>query len=173
MADQARRAVETAVAGLFHDPALESVLAETAALFHRLRYDAERIHGQGERSSGRRAILRSLSRLGPQTVPDMARARPVSRQAIQRVVNELTEDGFVEAVENPAHKRSSLIQLTPAGETKLEAMAAKEREVFDGLKFDVAKGELRQAAETLRRVRKMIESPEWQRRIAAAEESQP
>ncbi len=164
--------MEAAIAGLFGDPALESVLAETGALFHRLRHEAERIHGHGETSSGRRAILRGLSRLGPQTVPEMARARPVSRQYIQRLVNELTADGLVEAVENPAHKRSSLIQLTGAGQEKLEEMSARERELIDGLRIEVPPAELLQAAATLRQVRVVFESPTWQSRVGAAEENE-
>jgi len=172
MADEARHTVETAIAGLFGDPALESVLAETAALFHRLRHEAERIHGQGETSSGRRAILRGLSKLGPQTVPDMARARPVSRQYIQRLVNELTADGLVESFENPAHKRSSLIRLTGAGQEKLEQMSVREQELFEGLRIEIPPAELLEAAATLRRVRQVFESPEWQNRVGAAEENE-
>lgn len=172
MADEARHAVKTAIAGLFGDSALESVVTETVALFQRLRREAERIHGQGETSSGRRAVLRGLSQRGPQTVPEMARARPVSRQYMQRLVNELTADGLVEAVANPAHKRSPLLRLTGAGEDKLEEMSVREQELFEGLRIKIPPEELLQAATTLRRVRQVLESPEWQSRIGAAEENE-
>jgi len=56
-------------------------------------------------SAARRGVLRSLARLGPQTVPQMAGARPVSRQHIQTIVNALAADGLVETIDNPAHKR--------------------------------------------------------------------
>jgi DNA-binding MarR family transcriptional regulator len=118
------KAVEAAVAGLFGNPAMESVLAETGALFHRIRHDVERMHAQGQVSSGRRSVMRDLAKRDRQTVPEMARARPVARQYMQRIVNELTEDGLVEAVENPAHKRSSLIQLTVKGKRQLDEMTA-------------------------------------------------
>jgi hypothetical protein len=40
-------------------------------------------------TAGKRGVLKGLDRLGPQTVPQMARARPVSRQHIQTLVNRL------------------------------------------------------------------------------------
>lgn len=171
MPDAPRQTAEAAVAGVFGDPALESVLAETGALFHRMRHEAERIHGQGETSSGRRAILRGLARLGPQTVPEMARARPVSRQYIQRLVNELTDDGLVEAAVNPAHKRSALIQITNAGAKTLDEMSAREQELFEGIQIDIEEEDLAKAADTLRRLRLVFEGADWQSRIAAAEEN--
>lgn len=156
------------MAGLFGDPALEAMLSETGALFHRLRHEAELIHGQGEFSSGRRSVLRGLAKQGPQTVPTMARARPVSRQYMQRVVNELTSDGLVEAVINPAHKRSSLIQITAGGRAQLDEMAARERKILQGIQIDLSPGDIDQATKTLQKVRRVFEGPEWQRRIAAA-----
>ena len=99
--------------------ALESVFAETVALFHRLRAVAEQVHGQGETSAGRRGILKSLDRLGSQTAPQMARARHVSRQHIQILVNQLAKEGLVDFIDNPAHKRSSLVHLTRKGKNTI------------------------------------------------------
>ncbi|PHR76133.1 MarR family winged helix-turn-helix transcriptional regulator, partial [Henriciella sp.] len=39
-----------------------------------------------------------------------------SRQAVQRVVHDLTAQGLVEPSGNPDHKRAPLITLTPEGE---------------------------------------------------------
>lgn len=156
------------MAGLFGDPALEAMLSETGALFHRLRHEAELIHGQGELSSGRRSVLRGLAEHGPQTVPTMARARPVSRQYMQRIVNALTADGLAEVVINPAHKRSSLIQITAEGRAQLNEMAAREKEMLRGIQIKLSREDLDRATKTLREVRQMFEGPEWQRRMAAA-----
>jgi DNA-binding MarR family transcriptional regulator len=68
---------------------LESLINETVALFYRLRVVAEQIHRQGETSGPKRGLLKSLDRFGPQTVPQLARSRPVSRQYIQSIVNQL------------------------------------------------------------------------------------
>src|SRR5215813_8522065 len=63
--------------------AMQEVFDEAVSLFHLLRALAARLHGQGEMTAARRGILRGLERLGPQSVPQLARARPVSRQHIQ------------------------------------------------------------------------------------------
>ncbi len=86
--------------------ALPSLFAETVALFHRLRATAAQMHGQGELSAGRRGILFELARLGPQSVPQMARARPVSRQYVRGLVDGLRADGLVDLAANPAHRRA-------------------------------------------------------------------
>lgn len=75
---------------------------------------------------GVRAVLDLLRLNGPMTVPQMARAQALSRQFVQRMVNEAAERGFVEAVANPAHRRSSLIRLTPSGEAVIGAVIARE-----------------------------------------------
>ena len=57
--------------------------------------------------------LKTLS--GPQTVPAMERARLVTRQHIQTILNELLERKLVETQDNPAHKSSPLIMLSAEG----------------------------------------------------------
>ncbi len=169
----AAKTVAAAVEGVFGDPALETLLAEAGALFHRLRHDSELLHERGEFSSGMRAILRSLERIGPQTVPQMARARPVSRQYVQRLVNDLAAEGSVEPIENPAHKRSRLIRITENGRRALVRMERREKSALDGLVFGVDRTEMARAAETLRKVRQVFEGDAWRRRIESGHGDQP
>ncbi len=142
---------------------LESVFGETVALFHRLRVVAEQVHGQGEMSAGRRGILRNIDRLGPQTVPQMARDRPVSRQHIQTLVNELAKEGLVDFIDNPAHKRSSLVHLTRKGKVTLDAMNQREAKLLGALDTGIAEKDLRTAAAVLRRLRESFEDARWKR----------
>lgn len=51
----------------------------------------------------------------PMTVPMIARHLGVSRQAVQRVVNDLKAHGFVTLVPNPHHKSAKLVELTERG----------------------------------------------------------
>ena len=67
----------------FGGPPLDDLIQEVTRLFHRLSALTSEIHGGGMTSAGRRAILMELDRAGPRTVPEMAKARPVSRQFIQ------------------------------------------------------------------------------------------
>jgi DNA-binding MarR family transcriptional regulator len=136
--------------------AMRALVDETAALFHRLRASAASLYGEGESAAGRRGVLRGLSRAGPQTVPQMARARPVSRQHIQVLVDALLEDGLVELLDNPAHRRSHLIRLTSRGEAVCREMERVEDQVYSALARAMPLEELEVAVRTLRSVRSLL-----------------
>ena len=150
--------------------ALLRVFDETAALFHRLRSVAAEVHGQGEVSAGRRGILRSLNRQGPRTAPQLARERAVSRQHIQVLVNGLLADGLVAARENPAHRRSPLLDLTPEGRRYLAASEQRERDLLAQARFGLNAQELEQTASALGALRRYLESPEWRKHVAEYDE---
>ncbi len=107
----------------------------------------------------------SLQRHGPLSVPQMARARPVSRQHIQVLVNSLADDGLVEAVTNPAHRRSPLFQLTPEGDELVDVMSRREAGVVARLEIGIPDGELRAASAVLREVRKRFEGRRFGRLV--------
>ncbi len=111
-----------------------------------------------------------LDTFGPQTVPQMARARPVSRQYIQTLVNQLLKEGHVELIENPAHKRSSLVRLTPQGKKFLDRMNRRQREILGKLEIKIAEKRLQTAAEVLRDVRKLLEGPQLKRLLKLSQE---
>lgn len=144
------------------------VFDETRWLFHRLRAVAERVHAQGVMTAGRRGLLLDLARHGPQTVPEMARARPVSRQHIQMLVNGLRDDGLVELEENPAHRRSNLVRLSAEGAACLERMSARELEMLGRLRLELSLADLEQAASVLRRLREALSASD-----ARGEERRP
>jgi DNA-binding MarR family transcriptional regulator len=141
--------------------ALSALIDEATALFHRLKVAAEQVHQQGSVSAGRRGLLRSLASGGPQSVPQLARARPVSRQLVQTLVNGLLADGYVEYAENPAHRRSHLVRLTRAGRALVAQMDRRERGILNGLDLGISRSELVSAASTLRRLRSALESAAW------------
>jgi DNA-binding MarR family transcriptional regulator len=143
--------------------ALLSLFDETAALFHRLRKLAEEVHGEGDSSAGRRSILRGLDRLGPQTVPQLARARTVSRQRIQVLVNAMLEDGLLAADPNPAHRKSPLLRLTSLGRRCLKGMQEREAELLANAPTGIPPRDIERAAETLRKLRAFLERADWRR----------
>lgn len=73
-----------------------------------------------------RGLMECLTGAGPRTVPQLARMLMLKRQVVQRMVNELIDAGFGEAVANEAHARSSLIRLTDAGRETFAALRAVE-----------------------------------------------
>jgi DNA-binding MarR family transcriptional regulator len=151
-------------------PAFEEVIDETTALFHLLHAVAAQLHGGGEFTAGRRGVLRGLDRFGPQTVPQMARARPVSRQYIQSLVNDLEAEGLVETIENPAHRRSRLVRLTPRGAGTLAAMYRREADFFATLDLPISDDEVRNAASVLHAARTALLEAQLRRERAGATE---
>lgn len=149
--------------------ALDALTTDAVHLFHRLTAAAEQIHRQGEMTAAKRGVLRGLDRVGPQTVPQMARARPVSRQFIQTLVNQLAEQGHVEFIDNPAHKRSRLVRLTPRGKELLEAMYRREAKALGQLEIGIPDENLRAAAAVLRAVRELFQSEQWKKAVESIE----
>jgi DNA-binding MarR family transcriptional regulator len=140
---------------------LDALFNATVSLFHTLTAAAEHLHQQGNFTAGKRGVLRGLYRLGPQTVPQMARARPVSRQYIQMLTDRLAEEGLVEFVDNPAHKRSWLVRLTEKGKTCIETMLTREARLFKDLPIPVSEEDILAATAVLRSFREVLQSQAW------------
>jgi len=140
--------------------ALGAVIDQTRALFHRLKAVAQEAHDRGPATAGLRGVLQELYGKGPRTVPDMARARPVSRQHIQVLVNQLLELGWVELMDNPAHKRSKRVAITAQGRGAFEAIRLTEAAMLADLPVSVSESELEAAAAVLEKVRNAFEHME-------------
>jgi DNA-binding MarR family transcriptional regulator len=97
------------------------------------------VHGL---SVGVRAVLNLLREQGPMTVPQMGRAQALSRQFVQRMVNEAMARGLAETIPNPAHKRSSLIRLTGPGAAAINALAAHERSLLGQVGGDLTSADI-------------------------------
>ena len=148
--------------------AVEELIDETRLLFHRMKLAAEQLHDAEGITAGMRGVLFSLDRSGPQTVPQMARARPVSRQHIQMLVNPLVERRCVALIDNPAHRRSKLVRLTPRGRKLVDRMRKRESRIFGALGSDMSEKQLQSAATVVRSVRESFDGDEWQRLVNRA-----
>lgn len=142
--------------------ALGRVIDETRALFHRLRIAAEQLHAAERLPAGERSVLVELATEGPRTVPEMARARPVSRQHIQTLVNVLMKRGLVRLIENPRHQRSKLVELTRGGNSLAKTVRSREGKTLARLGRELDPAELEQAAEMLGQVRELFAGDRFQ-----------
>ncbi|MDT0401214.1 MULTISPECIES: MarR family winged helix-turn-helix transcriptional regulator [Streptomyces] len=88
-------------------------------------------------SVGVRAVLTLLHRNGPMTVPQMGRAQSISRQFVQRMVNDAAAQDLVESIPNPAHRRSSLIRTTGKGAGVIAAVLEREHLLLRGVGGDL------------------------------------
>lgn len=136
--------------------ALQAVYGEVEALFHQSNDFIAWLYGPGALSMGKRGVLLLLLWGGPQTVPQMAQKKQVSRQYIQKVVNQLAEAGYVLLTENEAHKRSSLVRLTEHGQAYMRERLQHELEIVREMVVPFPPDTLEETAATLRAIR------EWQ-----------
>lgn len=136
---------------------LSAVVDECIVLADRLVWVAEHIHGDEGRRSARRGILRGLARYGPQSVPELARARSVTRQNVQPVVDALLTEGLATAVTNPRHRRSPLIAITARGSALVRRMDDNDARVLAAVGAGLSAAELATTSRMLRRVRERFE----------------
>lgn len=128
--------------------------------YHCLKKARNQFHGE-ELPDPKWNVMTILEHSGPQTVPHMARSRKLSRQSIQNTVNLLFEDGYVDFLENPAHKKSQLVSLTPKGKSLADKMTLREKEVISKITLDIDSGEMQKAAEVLQSLKAFFESKQW------------
>lgn len=135
-------------------PELEALVDEVRLLWNALVRRGEALHRREPLSMGMRAVLEFLRAHGPGSVPAVARRRGVSRQHIQVLANALLAQGLVEAVANPAHRRSPLLCLTAKGERTIDRMRRREAAVLADV--PLTPSELHRARATLRTLRRSL-----------------
>ncbi|MEU1201582.1 MarR family transcriptional regulator [Streptomyces sp. NPDC005813] len=133
-------------------PRLMEIFALIGPLYRRVQRKIEQDAAGQDLSVGVRAVLDLLREHGPMTVPQMGRAQSISRQFVQRMVNDAAAGGLVEAVPNPAHARSSLIRLTDNGGTTIEAVVAREHALLREAADDLTTGDVDTCVRVLSRM---------------------
>jgi DNA-binding MarR family transcriptional regulator len=95
------------------------------------------------------AILDTIQRHRCKTVPEIAGWRGVTRQSVQAVVNKLIETDTLAYAENPNHKSSKHLQLTPRGLNLYEEVRADMTSRYAGLKSNLRPGDIEAAVRVL------------------------
>jgi len=102
------------------------LIADVYQLAGEFRRSGEHIAAAEGQTQARWQLLSVLSD-GGMTVPRAARRLGLTRQAVQRVANDLVKDRLVVFEANLDHRSSPLATLTPAGRTTLTAITARAR----------------------------------------------
>ncbi len=116
---------------------LAEVYLVVGPLYRKVARVVERDEPTMGMSTGVRAVLEQLRREGDVTVPTIAAEQDLSRQFVQRMVNDARAAGFVELRDNPRHRRSSLVHLTEQGSTAIEAVVAHEHRLLGRVAGDL------------------------------------
>jgi DNA-binding MarR family transcriptional regulator len=105
--------------------AIAELMLDVAQCFFRIRALGQKTGLITSWGGGAFGFMRSLALLGPLTVPQIAQMRPTSRQRMQRLADELAAEGLVKFTDNPKHRRSKLVQLTPKGDARYRELNAR------------------------------------------------
>lgn len=139
-----------AAMGKSQSKGLEPFLVQLAEVFFQLRRLGLKAGTISTQGGGTWSLLQLLATEGPKTVPQIAALRGVTRQHIQVTANELADMKLLRFADNPAHKRSKLLVITPKGKAHLLKMSERLRKEIAGLADDIAPAQFSQLTDTLR-----------------------
>jgi DNA-binding MarR family transcriptional regulator len=88
----------------------------------------------------------------PLSVADIARRIGVTRQSVQRVADDLVEQGLAEYLENPAHRRAKLLHPTDHGRDAVRRIGPSHAALAERLAEQVGENNLRDALNALDRL---------------------
>ncbi len=133
--------------------ALREISRLVVQLSAQLRYD---LASPNLAPSGAQKVLLLLNQQAL-PVPRIADICSTSRQNIQILVNGLFAAGHAQTRPNPRHKRSPLIELTPAGQAVAESLAEEESGWMERMSRNFSARELATALEVLQKLRGAVE----------------
>jgi DNA-binding MarR family transcriptional regulator len=115
-------------------------------------------------TAARWQVLGAVALAGrPLTVPQIARRMGLTRQAVQATVNRLLAEALVEALDNPDHRRSSLIGLTEPGRQRYAAVDQRQIRWINELSAGLKITDLATTASVLHELGERLETSEGYR----------
>src|SRR6266511_5548656 len=132
--------------------AVAELMLEVAQCFFRIRALGQKTGLITSWGGGSFGFIRSLALLGPLTVPQIAQMRPTSRQRMQRLADELAAEGLVEFLDNPQHRRSKLVRLTPRGDARYRELSTRFLAIASTMGIGLSEADIRKTAEIVRRL---------------------
>lgn len=143
------------------DQAVSDLVLETFRLNGRLLVAGDALVADLGLTSARWQVLGAMALSPvPLSVAQVARNMGLTRQAVQRLVNEMQDDGLVELAPNPHHQRAKLVVLGPRGRTAFAGAMKRQTIWANALARGITVREIAAAAATLRRLRQRLERTE-------------
>jgi DNA-binding MarR family transcriptional regulator len=93
----------------------------------------------------------------PEPVARLARNMGLNRQGVQRIVNELMNEGFVELHDNPHHKSARLVVMTNKGRTTYDAAMRAQIPWINSLGESLDARKIQAASRVLDQLRQKLE----------------
>jgi DNA-binding MarR family transcriptional regulator len=130
--------------------AIADLMLEVVQCFFRIRALGQKTGLITSWGGGAFGFMRSLTMVGPLTVPQIAQMRPTSCQRMQRLADELEAEGLVEFIDNPKHRRSKLVRLTRKGNVRYRELKARLLAIASTMGADFSEADIRKTAEIVR-----------------------
>jgi DNA-binding MarR family transcriptional regulator len=96
----------------------------------------------------------------PLSVAQVARSMGLTRQAVQRLANEMERDGLLRFAANPNHRRAKLVVLTPRGQSAYGAAMKRQHPWAQALAQGLTVQQVSAATLVLKRLRQRLERDE-------------
>jgi DNA-binding MarR family transcriptional regulator len=120
-----------------HTPAGQALTGLILSIFRlngRLLVAGDRLVTGLDLTSARWQVLGAIALAErPQPVAWLARNMGLNRQGVQRIVNDMRDDGLLEIEPNPHHRRAHLVVLTKRGKQAFEAATRLQVPWVNGL----------------------------------------
>ncbi len=137
--------------------ALYRLIVEVRGAFHDFADYADKMHSDLGITAATRAVMEHVAETGPDTVPNIARVKKVSRQHIQQLADALVDAGLATWKENPQHKRSKLLHLNGRGADRFAVVRKREAAALSTLAGQLDDLDVTSAARTLANVRGLLD----------------
>lgn len=139
--------------------ALTELIVEVFRLNGRLLVEGDRLVAHLGMTSARWQVLGAIAYSPtPEPVARLARNMGLNRQGVQRIVNELADDGLVEFRPNPHHQRAKLVMLTPMGSQAYDKATALQVPWVNALANGLGPAEIATAARLIKTLRRRLEA---------------
>ena len=148
---------------------MRKLVALVPLTFFRLQAAGDRAHAARALTTGQRGLLLSLDELGPMTAARLADIRPVSRQAVHKLAEQLIERRLIAQFDNPRDKRAPLLALTDNGRGEIERLRAAEDPQLARLFRDLAPDDVDAAVRILEALSERMAPDAWRRLEAEAQ----
>lgn len=135
---------------------LYRLIVEIRGAFHDLAEFSSAANADLAITAAMRAVMEYLDGNGPEAVPNIARAKNVSRQHIQQLADALVQAGFAKWGDNPRHKRSALLMLTAEGKKRFAEIRRREAKALAEIAAKLDAADIQTASDAVAALRSAV-----------------
>ena len=134
----------------------EALIEAIVMSYHRLTLAAEQLHERSGLTTGMRSVLLALDGAGPLSSSQLAAARLVSRQFMQKLTSSMVKAGWLVRDVHPHDRRMVVLKMTAKAKRAVSGVRRLERPLLEQLTASLGQAEIARASETLDRLCRLV-----------------